>query len=102
MLIVSLPQLDYFVILADGTLPSIIEAYARLVTPVSFTKPPQFQQRMKASSPSWSTSPVLPPLSQFGYRSSSLGLAARQDAQSAIIEFAQTCRRKGFPLDGLH
>jgi hypothetical protein len=79
-----------------------MEAYAKLVIPVSSPTHPHIQTHTGGSSPSWSPSPVLPPLSQFGYLASSLSLAARHDAQPAIIEFVRTCRQKGFPLDGLH
>lgn len=47
-------------------------------------------------------SPTLPPLSQFGYLSSSLALAAEPKAQESIIEFLKTSRKEGFPVDGLY
>ncbi|KAJ7217663.1 glycosyl hydrolases family 31-domain-containing protein, partial [Mycena pura] len=84
-----LPGLDYYVILGDGTLPSVLTEYARLVSP--------------ASSPSaFAASPTLPPLSQFGYLSSSLALSAEPHAQEAIIQFLKDCRINGFPVDALH
>ena len=85
----TLRQLDYYVILGDGTLPSVLTEYARLVSP--------------ASSPSvFAASPTLPPLSQFGYLSSSLALSAEPHAQEAIIQFLKDCRINGFPVDALH
>ncbi|TDL29099.1 hypothetical protein BD410DRAFT_3704 [Rickenella mellea] len=84
--------LDYYVILGDGTLPSIISAYAALVSP----KPPP------TSPYAFAASPTLPPLSQFGYLSSSLTLAALPHAQDAITSFLNTTRSHGFPVDGLY
>ncbi|KAJ6494934.1 glycosyl hydrolases family 31-domain-containing protein [Mycena vulgaris] len=81
--------LDYYVILGDGTLPSILTEYARLVSPAG-------------PSSAFAASPSLPPLSQFGYLSSSLALAAEPQAQAAIIQFLKDCRTNGFPVDGLH
>lgn len=85
-------QLDYYVITGDGTLASTLTAYASLVSP---TPPP-------SSLSSCAASPTLPPLSQFGYLSSSLSLAADQKAQEAILSFLRTSRAKGFPVDGLY
>lgn len=83
--------LDYYVLLGDGNLPSIVTAYASLVSPT----PP---------SPTFpiSASPSLPPLSQLGYLSSSLSLAADPKAQEAIINFLRTSKQEGFPVDGLY
>ncbi|KAJ7091907.1 glycosyl hydrolases family 31-domain-containing protein [Mycena belliarum] len=81
--------LDYYVILGDGTLPSVLTEYARLVSP---TDP----------SSTFAASPSLPPLSQFGYLSSSLGLSADPHAQEAVIQFLKDCRTNGFPVDGLY
>jgi alpha-glucosidase len=78
------------VILADGTLPSVIHAYATLVSP------------KLGSDKSFAASLALPPLSQFGHLASSLTLAAEKNAQSAIIDFVKTSRRRGFPVDSLH
>lgn len=83
-------QLDYYVILGDGTLPSILTGYASLVSPSSALPHPI------------SASPTLPPLSQFGYLSSSLALAAEPKAQEAIIAFLKRSRAEGFPVDGLY
>lgn len=85
------PQLDYYVLVGDGTLPSIVTAYASLVSPTA----PGSQYPISAS-------PTLPPLSQFGYLSSSLSLAADPKAQEAVINFLRTSRSKGFPVDGLY
>lgn len=90
-LILSPPKLDYYVILGDGTLPSIVSGYASLVSPRSANPAYPFQ-----------ASPSLPPLSQFGYLSSSLSLAADPKAQEAIITFIHTSREKRFALDGLY
>lgn len=84
-------QLDYYVILGDGSLPSVLTGYASLVSPASPFSPHPI-----------SASLSLPPLSQFGYLSSSLGLAAEPKAQTAIIEFLHRCRAEGFPVDGLY
>ncbi|KAJ7485732.1 glycosyl hydrolases family 31-domain-containing protein [Mycena latifolia] len=81
--------LDYYVILGDGTLPSVLTEYARLVSPAGLSS-------------AFAASPSLPPLSQFGYLSSSLALSAEPHAQEAIIQFLKDCRTKGFPVDGLH
>ncbi|KAF7376546.1 Glycosyl hydrolases family 31-domain-containing protein [Mycena sanguinolenta] len=81
--------LDYYVILGDGTLPSVLTEYARLVSPASPTS-------------AFAASPSLPPLSQFGYLSSSLALAAEPHAQEAVIQFLKDCRTHGFPVDGLY
>ncbi|KAJ6625766.1 glycosyl hydrolases family 31-domain-containing protein [Mycena sp. CBHHK59/15] len=81
--------LDYYVILGDGTLPSVLTEYARLVSPTG-------------PSPALAASPSLPPLSQFGYLSSSLALAADPQAQGAVIDFLKSCRTHGFPVDGLY
>lgn len=88
----TLLQLDYYVITGDGTLPSILTAYASLVSP---TPPPSSQS-------SFAASPTLPPLSQFGYLSSSLSLAADPKAQEAILTFLRASRAQGFPVDGLY
>lgn len=82
-------QLDYYVILGDGTLPSVLTEYARLVSPAGPTS-------------AFAASPSLPPLSQFGYLSSSLTLAAEAHAQESIIQFLKDCRIHGFPVDGLY
>ncbi|KAL8286348.1 hypothetical protein RQP46_004365 [Phenoliferia psychrophenolica] len=79
--------LDYYILTGDGTLPSVLSEYASLVSPL--TTP-------------FTASPTLPPLSQFGYLSSSLSLAADPKAQEAIINFLRTSRREGFPVDGLY
>ncbi|KAJ7267606.1 glycosyl hydrolases family 31-domain-containing protein [Mycena haematopus] len=81
--------LDYYVILGDGTLPSVLTEYARLVSPAGLTS-------------AFAASPSLPPLSQFGYLSSSLALAAEPHAQEAVIQFLKDCRTHGFPVDGLY
>ncbi|KAJ7761077.1 glycosyl hydrolases family 31-domain-containing protein [Mycena metata] len=81
--------LDYYVILGDGTLPSVLTEYARLVSPAGPTS-------------AFAASPSLPPLSQFGYLSSSLTLSADPHAQSAVIQFLKDCRTHGFPVDGLY
>ncbi|KAF7305934.1 Glycosyl hydrolases family 31-domain-containing protein [Mycena chlorophos] len=81
--------LDYYVILGDGTLPSVLSEYARLVSPGNVSQ-------------TFVASPNLPPLSQFGYLSSSLALAADPHAQDAIIQFLKDCRTHRFPVDGLH
>ncbi|KAJ7071961.1 glycosyl hydrolases family 31-domain-containing protein [Mycena amicta] len=81
--------LDYYVILGDGTLPSVLTEYARLVSPENASK-------------TFAPSPTLPPLSQFGYLSSSLALAAEPHAQDAIIQFLKDCRTNHFPVDGLY
>ncbi|KAJ6489585.1 glycosyl hydrolases family 31-domain-containing protein [Mycena vitilis] len=81
--------LDYYVILGDGTLPSVLTEYARLVSPTGPT-------------PAFAASPSLPPLSQFGYLSSSLALAAEPHAQEAVVQFLKDCRAHGFPVDGLY
>ncbi|KAF7321974.1 Glycosyl hydrolases family 31-domain-containing protein [Mycena kentingensis (nom. inval.)] len=81
--------LDYYVIFGDGTLPSVLSEYARLVSPCN-------------KSETFAASPTLPPLSQFGYLSSSLGLSADPKAQSAVIGFLEECRKYRFPVDGLH
>ncbi|KAM0749932.1 hypothetical protein T439DRAFT_381478 [Meredithblackwellia eburnea MCA 4105] len=83
--------LDYYLITGDGTLPSVVTAYASLVSHPSPSSPLQIQ-----------ASSTLPPLSQFGYLSSSLSLAAEPKAQEAIIEFLKRCRTEGFPVDGLY
>ncbi|KAF8199901.1 glycosyl hydrolases family 31-domain-containing protein [Mycena galopus ATCC 62051] len=81
--------LDYYVILGDGTLPSVLTEYARLVSPAS-------------PKSAFAASPSLPPLSQFGYLSSSMSLAAEPHAQEAVIQFLKDCRIHGFPVDGLY
>ncbi|KAJ6594391.1 glycosyl hydrolases family 31-domain-containing protein [Mycena capillaripes] len=81
--------LDYYVILGDGTLPSVLTEYARLVSPAGSTS-------------TFAASPSLPPLSQFGYLSSSLALSAEPHAQEAVIQFLKDCRTNGFPVDGLY
>ncbi|KAM0786221.1 hypothetical protein ACM66B_007024 [Microbotryomycetes sp. NB124-2] len=83
--------LDYYVMLGDGTLPSILTEYASLTSP-------------RSSSPlhAMTTSPSLPPLSQFGYLASSLSLAAEPKAQESIIEFVKRSRLEGFAIDGLY
>ncbi|KAJ7121284.1 glycosyl hydrolases family 31-domain-containing protein [Mycena crocata] len=81
--------LDYYVILGDGTLPSVLTEYARLVSPTG-------------PSADFAASPSLPPLSQFGYLSSSLALSADPHAQEAVIQFLKDCRIHGFPVDGLY
>ncbi|KAK7005918.1 hypothetical protein R3P38DRAFT_3326385 [Favolaschia claudopus] len=63
--------------------------YARLVSPAGPT-------------PAFAASPSLPPLSQFGYLSSSLTLSAEPHAQDAVIQFLKDCRTHGFPVDGLY
>ncbi|ORY92423.1 glycosyl hydrolases family 31-domain-containing protein [Leucosporidium creatinivorum] len=83
--------LDYYVLLGDGTLPSIVTAYASLVSPT----PPSPMFPISAS-------PSLPPLSQLGYLSSSLSLAADPKAQEAVINFLRTSKKEGFPVDGLY
>ncbi|SGY50174.1 BQ5605_C001g00861 [Microbotryum silenes-dioicae] len=83
--------LDYYVISPrDGSLPSLISLYASLVSPSHSTPYPI------------SASPVLPPLSQFGYLASSLSLAADPKAQEAVIGFVKKSRGEGFPIDGLY
>ncbi|KAF7357793.1 BZ3500-MvSof-1268-A1-R1-Chr3-1g06135 protein [Mycena venus] len=69
--------------------PSSLTEYARLVSPAG-------QESAFAASPS------LPPLSQFGYLSSSLALSAEPHAQEAVIQFLKDCRIHGFPVDGLY
>ena len=91
-LIMIIYQLDYYILTGDGTLPSIITAYASLVSPTPATDSPF----------PFTASPTLPPLSQFGYLSSSLSLAADPKAQEAIIKFLKTSRSEGFPVDGLY
>ncbi|KAJ7782318.1 glycosyl hydrolases family 31-domain-containing protein [Mycena maculata] len=81
--------LDYYVILGDGTLPSVLTEYSRLVSPAG-------------PSAAFAASPTLPPLSQFGYLSSSLALSADPHAQDAVIQFLKDCRTHGFPVDGLY
>ncbi|KAJ7495980.1 glycosyl hydrolases family 31-domain-containing protein [Mycena galericulata] len=81
--------LDYYVILGDGTLPSVLTEYARLVSPA-------------CPSAAFAASPSLPPLSQFGYLASSLALSAQPRAQEAVIQFVKNCRTHGFPVDGLY
>ncbi|CAK5265429.1 unnamed protein product [Mycena citricolor] len=80
--------LDYYIILGDGTLPSVLTEYARLVSP---STPDKFAASL-----------TLPPLSQLGYLSSSLALAAEPHAQEAVIQFLRDCRTNGFPVDGLY
>ncbi|KAG9127037.1 hypothetical protein FRC07_000922 [Ceratobasidium sp. 392] len=88
--------LDYYVILGDGTLPSIVSIYA------SLTSPPFPSKSEAPNGSSWRASLTLPPRSQFGYLASSLALAAEPHAQDAVLDFAKTCRAKGFPIDALH
>ncbi|KAI5478030.1 hypothetical protein MNV49_005493 [Pseudohyphozyma bogoriensis] len=83
--------LDYYVLLGDGTLPSIVKAYASLVSPTP----------AKETGLDFAPSPTLPPLSQFGYLSCSLSLGSLPNAQEAVIEFLHRCRKEGFPIDGL-
>lgn len=80
-------------ILGDGSLPSVLTSYASLVSPTSPSA--SLNQPISASL-------TLPPLSQFGYLSSSLALAADPKAQEAIITFLKRCRLEGFPVDGLY
>ncbi|SCV71199.1 BQ2448_2787 [Microbotryum intermedium] len=85
------PQLDYYIISpCDRSLPSLVSLFASLVSPSHSTPYPI------------SASPVLPPLSQFGYLASSLSLAADPKAQEAVIGFVKKCREEGFPIDGLY
>ncbi|KAK4049956.1 hypothetical protein OIV83_003780 [Microbotryomycetes sp. JL201] len=84
--------LDYYVMLGDGTLPSILTEYASLMSP----KP------LQAVPHPVTTSSSLPPLSQFGYLASSLSLAAETKAQESIIEFVKRSRKEGFAIDGLY
>ncbi|KZT44248.1 hypothetical protein SISSUDRAFT_1057221 [Sistotremastrum suecicum HHB10207 ss-3] len=77
--------LDYYVLIGDGTLPSILTEYMALVSPGPDA-----------------ASLTLPPLSQFGYLASSLSLAEELDAQVKIIDFVHTCRAEGFAIDSLH
>ncbi|QRV77708.1 glycoside hydrolase family 31 protein [Ceratobasidium sp. AG-Ba] len=89
--------LDYYVILGDGTLPSIVSIYASLTSP-SFST----QSSPASNESKWRASSTLPPLSQFGYLASSLALAEEPHAQNAVLDFVKTCRAKGFPIDALH
>ncbi|QRV92527.1 glycoside hydrolase family 31 protein [Ceratobasidium sp. AG-Ba] len=89
--------LDYYVILGDGTLPSIVSIYASLTSP-SFSS----QSSPASNESKWRASSTLPPLSQFGYLASSLALAEEPHAQNAVLDFVKTCRAKGFPIDALH
>ncbi|KAJ1304276.1 hypothetical protein OPQ81_005436 [Rhizoctonia solani] len=95
--------LDYYVILGDGTLPSVISTYAALVSP-SFGKNHTKMPRSDTNSyfKPWRASSTLPPRSQFGYLASSLAISAELHAQDAIVNFVKTCRQKGFPIDALH
>ncbi|CUA68775.1 hypothetical protein RSOLAG22IIIB_03635 [Rhizoctonia solani] len=95
--------LDYYVILGDGTLPSVISTYAALVSPsLSFHHPKTHLSDVNAYFKPWRASLTLPPRSQFGYLASSLALAAEPHAQDAVLDFVKTCRKKGFPIDALH
>ncbi|CAE6422966.1 unnamed protein product [Rhizoctonia solani] len=95
--------LDYYVILGDGTLPSVISTYAALVSPSlgsNFSKTPLSDTN--AYFKPWRASFTLPPRSQFGFLASSLAVSAELHAQDAIQDFVKTCRNKGFPVDALH
>ncbi|CUA71205.1 alpha-glucosidase [Rhizoctonia solani] len=95
--------LDYYVILGDGTLPSVISTYAALVSPslgANFSRTPLSET--DAYFKPWRASSTLPPRSQFGFLASSLAVSAELHAQDAIQDFVKTCRNKGFPVDALH
>ncbi|CAE6448403.1 hypothetical protein ACGC1H_005534 [Rhizoctonia solani] len=95
--------LDYYVILGDGTLASVISAYAALVSPSLGTNYPEKPlSNTNSYFKAWRASLTLPPRSQFGYLASSLALAAESHAQEAVLDFVKTCRKKGFPIDALH
>ncbi|KAH7338167.1 glycosyl hydrolases family 31-domain-containing protein [Rhizoctonia solani] len=95
--------LDYYVILGDGTLPSVISTYAALVSPSLGTINPKISlSGANAHSKAWRASFTLPPRSQFGFLASSLAVSAELHAQDAILDFVKTCRGKGFPVDALH
>ncbi|KAF8685452.1 glycosyl hydrolase 31 family [Rhizoctonia solani] len=95
--------LDYYVILGDGTLPSVISTYASLVSPsTSNDRPEPSSQGSSVYPKAWRASLTLPPRSQFGYLASSLALAAEPHAQDAVLDFVKICRKKGFPIDALH
>ncbi|KAG8689890.1 hypothetical protein FRC11_015020 [Ceratobasidium sp. 423] len=95
--------LDYYVILGDGTLPSVVSTYAALVSP---SLGPNHHKATLSDTDAyfkpWRASLTLPPRSQFGYLASSLVLSATAHAQDGILDFVKTCRKKGFPIDGLH
>ncbi|KAG8729445.1 hypothetical protein FRC12_020968 [Ceratobasidium sp. 428] len=90
--------LDYYVILGDGTLPSIVSIYASLTSPPF----PGVPNQTPNDNSIWRASLNLPPRSQLGYLASSLALAAEPHAQDAVLDFVKTCRTKGFPIDALH
>ncbi|CAE6391128.1 unnamed protein product [Rhizoctonia solani] len=95
--------LDYYVILGDGTLSSVISTYASLVSPsISDAHSKSPPSGTNAYFKAWRASSTLPPRSQFGYLASSLALAAEPHAQDAVLNFVKTCRKKGFPIDALH
>ncbi|CAE6415464.1 unnamed protein product [Rhizoctonia solani] len=94
--------LDYYVILGDGTLPSVISTYAALVSPSLGTNNPKTSQKDTSCLKAWRASFTLPPRSQFGFLASSLAVSAELHAQEAILDFVKTCRGKGFPVDALH
>ncbi|CEL62592.1 alpha-glucosidase [Rhizoctonia solani AG-1 IB] len=95
--------LDYYVILGDGTLPSVISTYASLVSPsIGEDLSKSLSSGTNACFKAWRASLTLPPRSQFGYLASSLALAAEPHAQDAVLDFVKTCRKKGFPIDALH
>jgi alpha-glucosidase len=81
--------LDYYMIFGDGSLPSVVSGYARLISPAVPNK-------------SFATSSLLPPLSQFGYLASSMSMAELNDAQKEVVGFIEKCRQEGFPIDGLY
>lgn len=95
--------LDYYLLLGDdepgvqsaGTVPAILSQLARLVTP--YARSPIGHPR-----DGWQVSPTLPTLAQLGYLASSLTLSERKDAQHAVIDYVDTTRAKGFPVDGMH
>ncbi|CAE6538194.1 unnamed protein product [Rhizoctonia solani] len=83
--------LDYYVILGDGTLPSVISTYAALVSPsLSLHHPKTHLPDVDAYFKPWRASLTLPPRSQFGYLASSLALAAEPHAQDAVLDFVKT------------
>lgn len=77
--------LDYYLIYGDGTLPSILSLYSKLVSPSKK-----------------SVSPDLPPLNQLGYLASSMSMAEEINAGASIINFVKRSREEGFPIDGLY
>lgn len=80
--------LDYYIIYADGTLPGVVHQYAKLCTPHD----PQC----------FAMSEALPPLGQFGYLGSTVGLAELENAPKALTNYIEECRQNGFPMDGFH